>query len=195
MRSHPAVGPSQRYDPSTDRTDGDLTMVDLDAVVALKIFACLVVCWLSYKFIIASKPQTSDQDNPFLKKRDKIVVDCPNYLYRLARESEPTRNAKGDIKEGHMAQHDRTVGSQTVYQLSLADGRRDMIGGYFGLPSEIDKICLHLWTADQVPSACKQYFAGVDDLILLKFPLAAIEKDASIQIKWEEVASAPPAAP
>ena len=70
-----------------------------------------------------------------------------------------------------------------------------MAGGYFGNPEALDSKCLHLSTADQVPGTCKLYFKGVDDLILLKFSRAEIEKDESIELKWEEAQPKPGMAP
>uniref|UniRef100_A0A7S2J8Q6 Uncharacterized protein n=1 Tax=Haptolina brevifila TaxID=156173 RepID=A0A7S2J8Q6_9EUKA len=164
-----------------------------DWVVALKVLACLVACWVAYKFIVAAKPTSSSEGNPFLKKKKVQAVERPKFLYRLARESEPTRNAKGDVvKEGALSENDRNVGVQAAHQLSLPPERRLAgVGGYFGVPEGVDSSCLHLSTADQVPSTCNLYFEGVDDLILLKFSRADIEKDDSVQIKWEEAMPKP----
>ena len=155
-------------------------------MLALKLIACLVACWLTYRFIVSAKPTTSETDNPFLKKRDKQEVKRPNYVYRLAREAEPTRNATGEVDEGSV--HGRTIGAVAAFQVSLPVEQRMVgTGGYFGVPETVDSQCLHLSTADQVPSTCKLYFEGVEDLLLLKFTRTAITKDESIELKWEEV--------
>lgn len=165
---------------------------------AIKMLACAVAVLIAYKFISSVKPK-EEKENPFSAPKKK-KAERPNYLYRLARASEPVRDAKGELPntepdEGDLRKKDKfpveTIGSQAAHQASIPVEVRMMAGGYFGNPEALDSKCLHLSTADQVPGTCKLYFKGVDDLILLKFSRAEIEKDDSIDLRWEEAQPKP----
>jgi len=152
----------------------------------------VIAAFLIYKLVVAFRPP-EQEDNPFNRPKRKpkeVKLDKePNYLYRLARASEPTRDHYGEPipQEGK----ESTVGHEAMKEASTQLRGRSLVGAYYGDPKGLDSKCIHLSTADQVVSTAKMYFKGVDDLILLKFSTAAIKKDENVKLKFEEAQPAP----
>jgi len=61
--------------------------------------------------------------------------------------------------------------------------------GYYGV-NGLDDGFIHLSTMAQVEQTARLYFKGVDDLMLLKFATATLEKDEGLELRWE--AAQPP---
>ena len=107
----------------------------------------------------------------------------PQYLYRLARQSDPARGALSD----------RTMGEIVTERQLSGDNRSnwsmDLLRGYRGAAGLDDKF-MHMSTAEQVPGTADLYFGDAEDLMLLKFSTAKLEREGSL-VRFEE--AQPPA--
>lgn len=108
-----------------------------------------------------------------------VFAEYP-YLYRLARASES-------------AGQGLTVGLQARQAASQPVMERSTSAVYKGLP-EMDRHFMHLSTADQVAGTASRYFAGVSDLLLLKWKTERIE-DSGLFVRFEDAAPAAGVAP
>jgi len=153
----------------------------------------LIAALLIFRIAWSLRPPEvkNPKENPFLKKaKKKELKQFPKpeegvkYLYRLARASEPSRSGpRGTVKE-QMSVRD-TVGWEAQDVAAKPQVFRVGDGGYYGV-SKLDEKCVYLSTMAQVEETARLYFEGVDDLLLLKFVTAQIEKDEALELRWEE---------
>ena len=182
-------------DPPPVEEEPEPPMMSRTQELALKIGAGLLIAILLTRFVLNAAPP--DKGNAFLdakKKPPPKRLPKPssgvNYLYRLARASEPTRTGLKGVK----AEGFTTVGVEAKEMAKRAMMFRLSDGGYYGIAGLDDK-CIHLSTADQVVSTANLYFKGVDDLLLLKFKTDLVEKDEKTELRWEEALPPPGVAP
>jgi uncharacterized protein (DUF952 family) len=171
-------------------------------VVLSVVLAVLLCRWvfLVFKFIheavkgpkdTQSELNEAKSSNPFLKQKKDKPTRMPKptsgvkYLYRLARASEPGRKGrKGEQEQGVAVGVEARAMARTPMMLRMSEG------GYYGV-NGLDTDCLHLSTAAQVKETAELYFGGIDDLILLKFSTATIEKDENVELRWESALPQP----
>jgi len=147
-----------------------------------------ICAFILYKLIVKVVTAEEKKSNRFNAKKKKpkyVQLDkMPNHLYRLARASEPSRDAYGEPT--------REIGVEaTVGYEAEREAGRVTTKGYWGDPKGLDAKFIHLSMEEQVKDTAKMYFAGVDELILLKFSTAALTKNETLQIKFEEAEPAP----
>ena len=143
--------------------------------------------WISYG------QERQQSENIFLqpkhakKQKDaKKAREKPDkYLYRLARASEPARD--GDCRPHRDG---FTIGQQLLMEGSGCRMNRSLNASYRGNPDvDGEGYLLHVWTAAQLREAAARHFAGVDDLILLKFSRAWL-LESDVEICYEEADAA-----
>jgi len=165
---------------STEKVPG---VLDFIPPWVFTVVIAVVTSFLLYRIVRASAPPEEDA-NPFNAKKKKpkyVTMDkMPVYLYRLARASEPSRNQYGE-----------PIAEVTVGQEAAEQAGRVTAKAYWGDPQGLDAKCIHLSMADQVKDTAKLYFKDADDLILLKFSVAALTKNDALELKFEAAQPAP----
>ena len=87
--------------------------------------------------------------------------------------------------------------AEDLYRLALAaevpdDAWRTRLqwATVFAGVAGLDDQFIHLSTAEQVSRTAEAYFAGKDDVMLLRFSVETIREEADLDIRWEAAAPA-----